>query len=383
MQDGSHQSGTSQTDRLAPSRGLDSWFSSDEVKGSRKQRGEFSAHEETETDRASQTISKNCETQTAGSLGVSGSKRSDILGSQECEAAKRFLEFTQWMIIHEVNPQSGEQMDMILVEASRGINDGVRIVAATRFFQAHWAKDLVRPARALKGWQQAAPPRRRMPIALEVMGALVGWFLQLGHPEMAMRMFLQFITYMRPGECSQLTCKQLVRPQKARSQSFSFWAILLHPAEDLVPGKTGIFDSSVILDSDTWMEEFLENLVAKRSGNDPLWKNSRSEFRGIFNQLIVLMKLEPLGLTLYALRHGGATHDVLSRRRTMLEVKQRGRWSADSSLKRYVKEARLQTELAKVPEAVKQFGMAVLARLPDFLRSPRLMPKHRLERSFN
>ena len=66
---------------------------------------------------------------------------------------------------------------------------------------------------------------------------------------------------------------------------------------------------------------------------------------------------------------GGASHDVLSRRRSLLEVKQRGRWSSDASLKRYVKEARLQSELNKVPKHVKEAGLHVLHSLPSLLRS--------------
>jgi hypothetical protein len=56
-------------------------------------------------------------------------------------------------------------------------------------------------------------------------------------------------------------------------------------------------------------------------------------------------------------------------------VKQRGRWSSDSSLKRYVKEARLQAELSKVPRSIKEFGQLVLQNLPVFMENPSLVPK--------
>eukprot|EP00435_Cladocopium_sp_Y103_P050327 s239_g15.t1 len=295
---------------------------------------------------------------------------------------KRFNEFKQWLEILQITPMTGMELDGALVEflqemfeCSRGINDGIRAVAAVRFFIPHLNKELVRSARSLKGWHQAAPPQQRMPMSIEVLGAIIGTMLMMGHSEMGLRMFLQFSTYMRPGECSQLTCKQLVPPQRPGSQTFNFWAILLHPAEELVPGKTGIFDSAVVLDSDLWMNTFLSRLISGKQPGNPLWTSSHAEFRDMFNMVVQKLKLEHLGLTLYALRHGGATHDVLSRRRSMLEVKQRGRWSADSSLKRYVKEARLQTELAKVPQNVKDFGLRVLAQLPELLANPSMTPK--------
>ena len=45
---------------------------------------------------------------------------------------------------------------------------------------------------------------------------------------------------------------------------------------------------------------------------------------------------------LYRMRHGGASHDIVSNQRSVLEVKKRGRWANDQSLKRYAKGVRLQ-----------------------------------------
>ena len=50
-----------------------------------------------------------------------------------------------------------------------------------------------------------------------------------------------------------------------------------------------------------------------------LWSHSHAELRQFFNQCIDQLGLQSLGLSLYSLRHGGATHDVLSRRRSLLE----------------------------------------------------------------
>jgi hypothetical protein len=295
---------------------------------------------------------------------------------------KRFQEFQGWMNMHQINIASPLDLDSAAVEfledlfeANRGVNDGVRVIAAIKFFWPHLAKEIPRTSRALKGWNLAAPPQQRMPVPIEVLSAIMGVFLQRGSRESALRLFIQFVTYMRPGECSQLLVKQLVRPQGSVNQSFNFWAILLHPMEDLTPGKTGIFDGSVVLDSDLWVNVFLERLVHGKDPLQPLWSIPHGTFRDQFNKIISQLQLDPLGLTLYALRHGGATHDVLARRRPILEVKQRGRWSSDSSLKRYVKEARLQAELSKVPRSIKEFGQLVLQNLPVFMENPSLVPK--------
>ena len=46
--------------------------------------------------------------------------------------------------------------------------------------------------------------------------------------------------------------------------------------------------------------------------------------------------------SLYRLRHGGASEDVSRRHRRLDQVKKRGRWHTDASLRRYEKDIRLQ-----------------------------------------
>ena len=46
-----------------------------------------------------------------------------------------------------------------------------------------------------------------------------------------------------------------------------------------------------------------------------------------------------------------ASHDRALRHRTALEVKQRGRWTSDGSMRRYEAHARLQQEELKLPAA--------------------------------
>ena len=60
---------------------------------------------------------------------------------------------------------------------------------------------------------------------------------------------------------------------------------------------------------------------------------------------------EELGIrdpSLYRLRHGGASHDAAARLRSIAEIKRRGRWASDSSVRRYEKRTWLQSEEVKV-----------------------------------
>ena len=62
------------------------------------------------------------------------------------------------------------------------------------------------------------------------------------------------------------------------------------------------------------------------------------------------LQMDHMGVELYSLRHGGASDDFLTKRRTLPEIKHRGRWRADSSVRRYTKIARALKELEKMLE---------------------------------
>ena len=123
-----------------------------------------------------------------------------------------------------------------------------------------------------------------MPIPVEALGAILGVMLGRGLHEMVLRLFIQFLCYLRPGECSNLLVKQLIAPLMTGVLSYAYtgWVILLHPAEDKSPGKTGLFDATVMLDSDAWLHPILQALVMKRDllfGGTPTAKFTKPSSR--------------------------------------------------------------------------------------------------------
>ena len=83
---------------------------------------------------------------------------------------------------------------------------------------------------------------------------------------------------------------------------------------------------------------------------------------------------DPLGLSeispsLYSLRHGGASRDLLERRRTVQEVKIRGRWQSDSSLRRYAKATKLVDVISRVPPETLAKGQLVIDNIHNIMVS--------------
>lgn len=77
---------------------------------------------------------------------------------------------------------------------------------------------------------------------------------------------------------------------------------------------------------------------------------------------------------LYSLRHGGASEDLLRRTRDLSSVFRRGRWRSWNSVRRYGKEAKLLTELGKVPGPVLRYSQQIEANLEQWFDFPNLVP---------
>ena len=89
----------------------------------------------------------------------------------------------------------------------------------------------------------------------------------------------------------------------------------------------------------------------------------------MFARAIDRLELTYLQAHRYGLRHGGASHDLLSRRHTLLDVKHKGRSATDGSLKRYAKATRLQKEMDKLPWETLALGNSVEDHFAELMAS--------------
>ena len=238
-----------------------------------------------------------------------------------------------------------------------GVKHFVPALAGTR-------RGLPRAARALDGWSRLVPPQMRLPLPRVGMLAIVGYLIAMGQAPMAVFVRLAFDAYLRPNECYRLTPNSLVPPAGALSL-FRGWGLIVNNAESGRVGKTGVSDESVTIDNeDLWT--VLEALLLGRRGCATLWEFTELELRRWFSRAVSQLGLPP-STCLYALRHGGASDDLLSGRRTLKETKERGRWVTDSSLRRYAKRTRMQQLTAAMPPDVMDFGAAVEHHIPELI----------------
>ena len=78
-----------------------------------------------------------------------------------------------------------------------------------------------------------------------------------------------------------------------------------------------------------------------------------------FRRICESLQLGPLASHPYCLRHRGASHDLLTRSRSLVEIQKRGRWHSLKSLRRYGKETRSLSEAAKLNLALVDYARQV------------------------
>ena len=79
---------------------------------------------------------------------------------------------------------------------------------------------------------------------------------------------------------------------------------------------------------------------------------------------LVQIGLKKSHAVLHQLRHSGPSFDMLTKARTLLEIKLRGRWASDSSVRRYESHAWLGQEFQNLPKKVQKLALKAEQNLP-------------------
>ena len=287
--------------------------------------------------------------------------------------------FCKWCLDRGLTWRSVEELDAVLTMVfdemffkGETADHGSKLLAALKHFESRVSRlgafGLPRASRSLSSWMKAAPSSQRLPFPWIALCAVIGLLVERGRLASALHLLVAFRSYMRPGASDLLRVKQLVPPQPMAGQAYQAWGLLLNPVEDRTPGKTGLLDEAILLDSEPWLHPFFVALTSHRDPESFLWPIRGAELVEEFQLACRSLGLSHLKPCRYALRHGGASDDLLTRRRSHLAVKRRGGWATDASLKRYGKETRLLKEIGRIPPAGLAFGSHVSSNLPGVLR---------------
>ena len=203
---------------------------------------------------------------------------------------------------------------------------------------------------------------------------------------MAMLTMITMDLYLRPGEAVGLHLQNIVTPVEPLGHQYRHAGVNLHSSLRARPSKTHQFDESLLLDSPT--RPFLSDLLMRLSleaahrGNGRLVSFGLREWRAAWNECLLRLCLPQAHL--YVLRHTGASENLLSKQRTLAEVQTRGRWLAETSLRRYAKPAAVQQQVnswppplvAHIAQCRAEIGRVLVLRAPA-LQPPSLQQLRR------
>ncbi|CAK0898069.1 unnamed protein product, partial [Prorocentrum cordatum] len=233
-------------------------------------------------------------------------------------------------------------------------------ISARPDFSRKGSLRLPRFCRALQGWRRLDPGQTRPLMPWQVV-ALVALAMaaQLGSPRVALMVVTMFWVFLRPSEAVGLREQDLFLP----SGSCTDYGFNLHPSARGEYSKTSLSDESLLLDSVEvpWLGPLL---ARARSGDPqaPLFRLTAAQLGVMWRRALGLAEV-PTRCVPYQLRHGGPSHDRLKRYRSMDEIKRRGRWASDYTMKRYEAHALVQQELAALPVDVRRRAEAAPAKL--------------------
>ena len=185
---------------------------------------------------------------------------------------------------------------------------------------------------------------------------------------------ITFHCYLRPSELGRVTREMIIPPTPGTQ--VTNWAIVLHPSEEEVSSKTREYDETGVLDLPDFgfLNDVLAYLRRATPPGQPVFAFAHADLVRNFRQAAARAGVECLRPELYMLRHSGASHDRARQLRSLQEIKLRGRWHCDSSVRRYQKEGRVGEQLQRLPAAVRARAISAVLALPRALARPSLAP---------
>jgi len=213
---------------------------------------------------------------------------------------------------------------------------------------------LPRSRAALSGWRRLQPPVTRLPPPKECVALIVKHLYYQGRKNLARMLWLAVECYFRPGEMLSIRRQQIAPPLMTTKHS-RFWVVSLHPREEGQPSKTHVFNESVALDLPQHRRlDGMLRLLTKGPPEEELCGVTGNELHRLYTNAASALGLEELEMVPYGARHSGASSDRSSGARSLIEVQQRGRWAALSSVRRYEKAPRILEQLRKLPEDLRR-----------------------------
>jgi hypothetical protein len=242
---------------------------------------------------------------------------------------------------------AGYLVDLFAASPTRGGRQrGVCLHAATRVYGGVPKGGLPRALRVLNGWDSAIPGVSPPPISRGVAKLLAREARGLFGPRMGAAILVIFGGLLRISEALDLVPADVGRPGEGRYEGAAGTR-----GVRIVSAKTGT-EQLAVIDGDVEVAA-LDFLVDNPSPDGTLLGVSYPTFLKRFHRVVEEAGLGAVGYRPHGLRHGGACF-LAARGLSVADIKQRGRWVSDRSLRVYLQRGRALSLAAELPLEVQR-----------------------------
>ena len=223
-----------------------------------------------------------------------------------------------------------------------------------------------------RGFARMAPVHSRLPTPKIIAYGIAMVLLAEGEAAVGTGVLLGFHCYLRPGVIAKMLWRHWSRPQGLRAGGVRGWILSLAPQEEEIPTKTGQFDECVELDLveheflNHYLKTHMSSMPEEEKDKPVVQMRTRRSLPRAVHDAGVQLGLDPLN-TLHQLRHGGASHDAATKQRTIPEIKDRGTWESDKSVRRYRKPGFTNERIARFASSAREFCIHATEKVPDVL----------------
>jgi hypothetical protein len=319
----------------------------------------------------------------AGSLALTGGKtileKKSVKVGQKVTYAMYLSKFKDFCMENERGVFLGPNTDATLVDFfdmmfldNKGAGEGEKTLAAVEWEKSSLKGHLPRARVALKGWRKERPHGSRLPLPKLVAYGMAMYMIGMGGKDgrtMGLKLLADFDMYLRPSESLAIKGRDVVAPVVEAGKHFQHYTVIIRDLADGIPDKVGTYDNSILLDNPenmSFLGPELHAMAQRVMPADPIFLFSQDSYRKEFQRAGDFLGLP--GLHTYQTRHGGASDDLNSKLRDRREVRDRGRWATDTSVRRYGKIGKVQQLLRRLSQKKLEFCKWAFMNMPRVLQ---------------
>ena len=238
-----------------------------------------------------------------------------------------------WLVVRKYVPHGPEQWDDLLVEWK---NDCLlskanfeAAVAAAEFVFPRFRGHLAWSHRVIAGWAVAHVARHTVPLGLGPACLIAAHLAADGHPRLGLAIVIQRLLGLRPSEVLAIQARDVSLPEHSTVSQTPLAVIGLG-----IRGGTKAKRAQAVMLRDVLGIGIVRWLCNETPADEPLAGYTYEQYRRLLQKVERSLGLE-VGWTPHSPRSGFAS-ELTAAGVPFTELRERGRWLADSSLRTYI-----------------------------------------------